>query len=308
PDQKDADYILNEPNFDGYDLVGWFANVGFAHMINDANGYFVRMPNKPYGAEYNDSRKVQIYFIPSFHVMEKTEDYILFEKDDYVYYIDKQTIWRYKRTDNGTYYLDKEDANGYYSHLLGYLPITIAGGFWNEMGYFESFYSKAIPLADEFISTFSAGQLVDKETSHPFIQMVTEQCSHCDGVGKVQQECDTCPNGLEIVQCGRCDGRGQVSYAPADRISAPAEHMDRDLVRIISPDVSINQYHKSKIKELKEDIYRALYLQVVGEDQSGVAKALDLEQKDLFFSKLINHIFDNILYNSIKDIIAYRNV
>lgn len=317
-DKEDADFILMQPSFDGYDLVTWVAQKGYAHMVNDPNGYFVRMPNYGVGAKYNDIRKPQIYFINGFDVLEKTEDYIIFNKDKYTYYIDKAFIWRFKCTKDGTYYIDEEYNQGYYSHFLGRLPIDVAGGFWNEMGYWESFYSKAIPIADEFVSCYSAEQMVDKEASHPFIQVTQEDCPTCQGSGYDKSKCTKCEDGYKEGcdcaygyvehKCSTCNGRKVVDLSPADRFYVPAEQMDKDMVRIISPDTTINTYHHNKNNELYKKLEESLYKYELGDNQSGLAKSYDLEQKDLFFAKIINHLFDNIISNSIRDITAYRHV
>lgn len=314
--EKDADYILRDPSFSGYDLVNWFVNIGYTHMVNDANGHFLRMPNKPY--TQLEGRDVKVYFIPSFNEIEVTEDFFSFEMGGYAYYVDKNVIWRFKKQKDNTFLLMTDDNQGYYSHLLGRLPIDISGGYWNEYGYFESFYNKALPIADEYISSYSAEQLVDKEASHPFIQQVTEKCKTCAGIGQVTSVCGDC-NGADsncnschgnnyLQTCGTCSGVGETNVSPGVRINVPYEQMDKDAVRIISPNISINQYHNQKNIALKKDLYRALRLNSVDEAQSGIAKGIDREDRDLFLSKMNNHIFDTILNNTIKDILAYRNV
>lgn len=307
PNERDAAYILNDGNFDGLDLISWFKQKGYSLMRDDPNGYFVRMPKNAFDSGKDVS--IGVNFIPSWDVLEKTTEYFLFKKDGYVYYIDKTVIWRFTfDKETNRYYISKSDERGYYAHQLGRLPIDIAGGYWNSAGFFESFYSKALPIADEFVGSYSNEQMIDKEASHPYIQQVQEVCHSCAGDGRIQVDCETCPGGVELNICNTCHGSGKTNITPGVRVNVPADQMDRDMVRIISPNVSINQYHRDKNKQLKDDIYRALNLLKVDASQSGVAKAIDQEQKDLFISKIANHIFDTILYNTIRDIIGYRNV
>lgn len=320
-DEKDAKFILNDGNFEGLDLISWFKQKGYALMRDDPNGYFVRMPRNAWNSGKDTS--VDVVFIPSFDVLKAYEEYLLFRRKDYIYYIDKKVIWRFKLDpESKRYYIAKEDESGYYAHMLGRIPADIAGGNWNSSGFYESFYSKALPVADEFIGSFSNEQMIDKEASHPYIQQVQEECHTCHGLKEVKETCNVCHGsavhngetcsscayGSKMHECPTCHGSGKTNITPGVRINVPYDHMDKDMVRIISPSVSINEYHRKKNKDLKDDIYRELNLLRVDESQSGVAKAIDQEHKDLFISKIANHIFDTILYNSIRDIIGYRNV
>lgn len=306
--ENDHKYILVDPSFNGYDLIGWFVSVGYGLMINDPNGYFIRMPRYPFNAASNDN-PVIIDFVKSKDIIFVSETDFIFKKDDYAYHIDQTTIFRYKYDYQARqYYLAPEDKSGYYAHLLGRLPVSIAGGRWNSQGFFDSFYSKAIPVADEFISSYSAEQMIDKEASHPFIQQVMEECTNCNHTGSVHVPCDDCPGGVEMVGCPVCGGRGYTSVNPGDRLNVPAEQMDKDMVRIISPDTGINTYHHSKNLDLKNQILDELNLLKTDEAQSGVAKTIDQHKLHNFISKIANHILDNIIYSSIRDIIAYRNI
>ena len=77
--------------------------------------------------------------------------------------------------------------------MFGRLPVTIAGGDWNtqEGGFYESYFDKAKAIADEFISSYSAAQMVDKEASHPFIVAAQEDCPDCNGTGKTTIQYDS---------------------------------------------------------------------------------------------------------------------
>lgn len=88
----------------------------------------------------------------------------------------------------------------------------------------------------------------------------------------------------------------------------PADLMGQDLVKIVSPDVAINNYHAKNNKEIFAMMLDALNLLRIDEAQSGVAKTLDQERLYQFVSKISNDIFGRLIYNSVRDIIAYRNV
>src|SRR5690606_37138462 len=126
--EKDHNYILIDPSFNGYDLISWFIGVGYGLMINDPNGYFVRMPKYPYNAKVKDN-PVIIDFVKSKDIVFVSETDFIFKKDDYAYHIDHTTIYRYKYNESERQYtLASEDSTAYYAHLLGRLPVTIAGG------------------------------------------------------------------------------------------------------------------------------------------------------------------------------------
>src|SRR5690606_27459953 len=142
----------------------------------------------------------------------------------HAYWVNTHTIWRLSYdAQSKKYFVAKQDAAGYYAHMFARLPLTIAGGEWNTQGYYDSYFSKAKAAADDFVSSYSAAQLVDKEASHPYIVEASTDCPDCQGRGHVQRDCDTCPNGVELAQCGACAGSGQVSRNPGQRMIIPHE-------------------------------------------------------------------------------------
>lgn len=315
-DKQDNDYIWGN-NFHGYDLIGYFANIGINHMAEDPNGVFLRIPK----AEQIEGRlDVDIWFINTKDILFLDATEILFKRDDYAYWVDTETIYRFQ-------YVNKkyENAGGYYAHMLGYLPISIAGGYWNSQGHYDSFLDKAKPLCDEFASTFSGAQMVDKDASHPYIievrpdcptcegrRIEVKSCKYCQGTPQSPTDCNMCEYGTGTIKvpCGTCDGTGTISRNPGQHILVPQENWsDADKsISIKNPDVSINAHHRETVKQLTEDILRVLHLYRADKAESGEAKAIDLEREYKFLSKVSNQIFDKLIYDSLRDIIAYRNV
>lgn len=321
PDKKDEEYI-NSNIFHGHDLMGYFANVGIKHIIEDPNGLFVRMPVKPWDEQESDRVEVGVFFVQSRHIILLNED-VLFYKDenDYAYLIDKQAIWRFRQGEDKKWVL--ADNEGYYSHMLGYLPITVAGGEWNTHGYYDSYMDNAKALCDDFISSYSSAQVVDKEASHPFIQVVQTDCPDCQATGWIAGVCRTCDMGADLCKCegedylrfgkrkcGSCGGRGTQSRNPMDWIVVPKEDADKnvDYLKYISPDIGINKHHREVVKELYEQILQSLHLYRTDKAESGAAKAIDQEWLYQFLSKVSNHVFDKVVSDTIRDFIAYRNV
>lgn len=307
-DSEEQQYVLGN-NFSGYNLMTYMANVGFKNMVEDPNGVFLRMPAKPFYEQEGDKVAVDIWFVNTKDMLWLTSDDLIFLHNGYAYWVDKETIWRfsYKASDK-KYYLAKQDAEGYYAHMLGRLPITIAGGEWNTQGYYDSYFSKAKAAADDFVSAYSAAQMVDKEASHPYIVEASTDCPDCDGRGQIQQDCESCPNGIELADCHSCNGSGQISRNPGQRIIVPHDQMkDGAPIQVINPDVSINTHHRDVCQQVMALITEALHLQRTDAAQSGVAKAIDQERLYKLISTVSNDLFDKIIADTLRDILAYRN-
>jgi hypothetical protein len=307
-DVNDNAYIWGN-NFSGYDIAGYFANIGFRNMSEDPNGVFLRIPKAPYYEQHSDSLDIDIWFVNTKDMVLFTVTDLVFKRSGYTWWVDEQTIWRISYdAQKKQHYIAAGDANGYYAHMLGKLPISIAGGEWNTQGYYDSYYGKAKAAADDFVSSYSAAQLVDKEASHPYIVEASTQCTECNGHGQVQQECATCTGGLELVSCRTCEGSGQVSRNPGQRMIVPIDRLhEGSPLQIINPDVSINSHHRDVCRQIMELILDALHLRKTDDAQSGVAKAIDQERLYKFISNISNHIFDKLVHDSISDIIAYRH-
>lgn len=307
-DPQDHAYVWQN-RFSGYDIIGYLSNIGLKNIIEDPNGVFLRIPSAPFYEQTSDKVEVDIWFVNTKDMLWFTQDDLIFLRDGFAYWVDKETVWRFSyKAQDKKYYLAKEDAQGYYAHMMGRLPITIAGGEWNTKGYFDSYFSKAKAAADDFISAYSAAQLVDKEASHPFIVEASTDCPDCDGRGQVQHECESCPSGIELVDCHSCSGSGQISRNPGQRIIVPQEQMkDGAPIQVINPDVSINTHHREVCKQIMELIAEALHLQRTDAAQSGVAKAIDQERLYKLISAISNDLFDKVLTDSLQDILTYRN-
>lgn len=305
--KEDNDYIWGN-TFSGYDLVHYFERA-LQSVFEDPNGYFVRIPKQPGHATTTPRIEPDVWFVNTKDIIAATQDELIFQRDEYVWLVNKVAIFRFEEREAGgaTQWVNA-DPDGYYAHNFGYIPADIAGGIWNSQGFYNSWLDKGKAAADDFISSKSAEQLVDKEASHPFITQAQTECAECNGVGKINQDCDDCDGGVELVRCHKCKGSGYISNNPGQRLLVPAEQMTHKLIDIQNPDVGINKNHREKCKEIMLMLLDALHLLRVDEAQSGVAKALDQERLYQFVSKISNDLFDRLIYNTLRDIIAYRNV
>lgn len=305
-DISEEKYIKN-PNFDNLSLTDWIKQMAFQSIVEDPNGFIIRIPTRPYNQITTNKVQVKILFVKTIDIIYNDEESILFRNNGDIYLIDENNIWKILKLEDETYV-----SEGYYYHGFGYLPATVAGGVWNTQGFYDSYLVKAQAIADEFVSSYSSEQLVDKEASHPFIIQGEQDCKMCDGLGERIVECDGsvegCEHGYHKVPCDACGGKGVISNNPGERKIVPMEDMDKDHIKIINPDTTINTYHHKKNADLYDMMIDALNLWRLEQRQSGTAKIIDQERLYLFISNISNHIFDSIVTESIKDILNYRNL
>jgi hypothetical protein len=306
--KEDNDYVWGN-NFTGYDLIHYY-QWALRYIMEDPNGYFVRIPKEPFDRTTTARIEPDVWFVGSKDILFKSNDEIIFQRDGYRWLINKVAIFRYIEREDATRAKKwmLADPSGYYAHSFGRLPISVAGGVWNAQGHYDSWLDPAKAVADDFISSKSAEQLVDKEASHPYIVQAQEDCPTCQGAKQVQEDCDTCPGGVELVSCPSCHGKGYMSQNPGERLLVPQDMMDKKMVDIISPDTAINIYHKDKNNEVFTKIKEALHLNYIDEAQSSIAKDRDMETRYQFISSICDDLFDRHIQDTLRDFIAYRNV
>lgn len=300
-----AEIAEQEYIYETLDVFG-FINKNLPAIIEEPNGFIVIMPSKSRLEQKAAKLELKLVFVETKNVLALDDDSILFKYDGYGWLFDRNSIWQYKTNEANAWVV--VDEAGYYTHLIGKPTFVVAGGVWNSEGYYNSFFEKALPVCDEFVSVYSASQMIDKEASHPYIVMAAEECPTCNGIGTIQVICDECPEGHELQTCTTCKGKKTISVSPGDRYSVPAELMENDIVKIVNPDVNINTYHNEKEAKLYDKILDALNLLHVLEAQSGIAKALDHEKLYQFLGKISTHIYDNVIHELIAFALQYRNI
>jgi hypothetical protein len=314
-DKEDSEYI-NGNNFHGKTLVEYLAS-NFASVCSDPNGYFVFIPTKPRN-EFAEGEKitVEICYIFTKQIRYISRDEIIFEHDGYIWNVNKVGYFRYEKGEDGkTWYNVDGENDGYYAHMLEELPIIIGGGKWNAQGFYDSWLMGARPHADEFISGKSAEQMVNKEASYPSIIESEVQCPQCHGAMNVEvacgcdSGCDVCGNTRVILErCDKCDGKGYMSRNPGDRMIVPYEKMNKSLIEIVNPDISINQFHAANNKELYRVILESLHLYKVDQAQSGEAKKMDMQGRYQFLNSICKDWFYRIIDRAIWITLSLRGV
>jgi len=322
--KDDADYIWGN-NFEGKNLVGYISEK-FQNICVDPNGVFVVIPKEPYYKTTTERIEPKVVWIPSRFIERRTEDEIIFAYDSYMWCANIYGIFRYEQRKNAK----GEDqwvsvdgvTRGYYGHMLMRAPNHVGGGIWNTQGFYESWLHSAKAWADEFVSNKSAEQLVNKEASHPYIIEPAEDCPSCEG-GQVVS-CLTCRHpsdsctcspeqaDMKAHKCSACGGTAKVSRNPGDHLSVDMDDLKdtgaNDLIKFISPDIKINDFHAKNNTAIFQELYRALYLNYIDKAQSAVAKDRDMEARYQFILAISNDLFDRLLTGLIKDILSMRNV
>lgn len=313
--KDDNDYIWGE-NFDGRTLVGYIS-AKFQNIASDPNGIFITIPSEPYYETTTKKIEPEVHFICSRDIRYYNEDEIVFLKEDTYWAVNEMGYFRFRKDQSNNWYHVDEEYGGYYAHNLDELPIVYAGGQWNNQGFYDSWLQAAKPIADEFVSAKSAEQLVNKENSHPWIVTTPDDCPDCEGNGKIRY-CTTCQSIAEncscetsnptLTSCNNCNGTGNISRNPGQWQVVPYDQMDRDTLKLINPDTSINKFHAENNKAMETSILRALHLDYIEVAQSGKAKDKDMETRYQFILGISNDLFDRVIYTLCKHITALRNV
>lgn len=310
----DNDYI-NGNNFHGKTLVEYVAS-NFQAICEDPNGFFITIPKQAGFATTTQQIEPDIYFIPTKDIILMNPDEILFNILDVSWLVNNIGYFRFKKGDDGKYIHIDAAQGGYFGHLLGRQPKEVAGGSWNTLGYYESYLKAAQAFADEFVTDKSAAQLVNKDSTHPYVTMASDDCPDCNHTGKVRycSSCKTTANNCEcdspkvdLIACSTCSGTGQISWNPGNIKIAPPEEMDNDLIKIVNPDIKIAEFHKSNTEDCYNGIMRALHQQYIEQAQSGRAKEKDMEGQYLFLQKISHGLFC-LIEKLIIDVLSLRTV
>jgi len=314
-DKEDNDYIQGN-NFHGKSLVGYMSQQLQA-ICEDPNGIFVTIPAEPYYNTTTARIEPRVYFIPTRDIIHLTKDEVIFNCMDLAWLVNNIGYFRFEKDDTDKYIHVDEKYGGYYAHLMGNQPKHFAGGIWNTQGFYESYLKAAQAFADQFVSDRSAADLVNKDSTHPWVTMASVDCPDCDHTGKVQF-CNTCHHKSDdcsctddkqnwtLNACSKCGGKGQMSWNPADIMIAPPKDMGNDLIKVINPDVAVPKWHAENCDNIYNSIMRALHQMYIEQAQSGKAKEKDMEGQYLFLQKISDGIFD-LIEKILLDILSLRN-
>lgn len=321
-DKDDNDYIwgnnfvVGENNAKS-NLVNYFAS-HFKSIAEDPNGYFLVIPKEPANNTTSARIEPDVWFICSKHIEHVTQDELVFKRDGYIWAVNRFGYFRWKRNEDKKAW-ELVEPNGYYGHMLGYIPAFVAGGTWNTQGFYESWLSDGKAIADDYVIIKSDEAMCAKQASHPWIIEASEdcpQCNHgqiqmCGGCSRASQNC-TCEGEISaapyLATCQNCDGHGNISHNPGDRLIAPKEDMERALIQVVNIPVDANEMHAERAKRAEEELQKALYLDYIDQAQSAVAKAKDQMVRQHYFTNVANDYFDRLLTGACNAITAIRNI
>ncbi len=316
PNKKDSDYIWGN-TFDNKDLIQYIVSK-FQEIAEDPNGYFVVIPKEKATETTTENVEPYLSFIFSDSIIHASKEELVFKQDDIVWVMTREAIYRYYKPEKSAEYVNMDAEGFYYTHKLGHVPAYVAGGMWNSKGYYDSWFVNAKPLADEFVSSYSSVQFINKDATHPYVVEADASCPECNGVPQIQycKKCDLNSEGCVcgtseqwyLKKCAKCNGSGKVARNPGDRMIVPADMMGNNLIQIINRDVAANKYLSDFQADLYNQILRSLYLNYIEQAQSGVAKDKDMEARYQFLSKVAGDLFDRLLYGIVGDILGYRNI
>lgn len=226
-------------------------------------------------------------------------------------------------TDSITYYRknkDRWDIDWEYVHNFGFCPVFRLGGIIKgkqDPFYFESWIRGVLPHWNQVVQLTS--DLQAAYVNHLFMdkwEFESEcQADGCNG-GTIQVEI---PNGIDKGEltkapCSTCRGTGKVSKSPfgihtvnRDAISTdinpipPAGYIDKPIAVVDKVEDRIAKEEKRGLASINMEI-----VQMVGTDQSGVAKAIDRDDLNAFLARYSRHVFEYALPKLIEYIATWR--
>jgi len=224
-------------------------------------------------------------------------------------------IIEYRQIGNKSDY--KFEATVLYQHNMGEVPVITLGGEHVEGTFpflYESFCSGILPYWNEAIAMDS--DLKANYVQHLYLERVEVQVE-CDNTncGKNGADVGQVCNGDKCHTCQRCNGTGYITgRSPFGTTSVRKDNLSgTDIefpgVTYIDKPTEIVTLVENKVKSLINDGFSAINMDIlanVGENQSGVAKAIDRTDLDSFIMQVSNNIFDNLIYYSFEFINKMR--
>jgi len=325
---------LSDTYFENKDLKTFFQSHVVRQMIEKANGFLVPWPNNVATdeSELNNPLEFDLLIVNPENVKHLTKDVFTFlskeksevsyngktEKTGDVYYIIMQD-GLYKARQTGKKIEKNFTFETYYTNPTGLIYAMPLGGDVTserigsqDVEYFTSFFSSAVPFADECLAQHSDHQGVLVNTSHPIREVDSIPCDANDcKQGKIMDG----PSGRWLT-CNTCKGTGlkPMVSGPYGILIRPSkqrvgdEQPDRatPVMRFIHADPSILEFGSKTWKDYLEKTERALNLLFIDEAQSGVAKEVDREDKIAMLDKIGMHLYHYLMKNTIQIIYKFR--
>ncbi len=245
-------------------------------------------------------------------------------------------------TDIFTYYPIRVDDKGlviyelqpYYNHNFGFVPFRVLGGFETsrtlevekygkdkekEYKFYDTFFTGYNSWANKSIIASSETDAVRVRYGFPVTERLGSECHTCFGKKYVMPtdcrtgKCGHRNNECSEIECGTCKGTGVVASLspyreiirkPQSNISTDNNSLDIPSLRYYSPPMESIGINKEYWYEMMDKAEQSISVYQTYNNQSGVAKEYDREQKRDFIAVIGDNLFD-LLEFSIKCISAY---
>jgi hypothetical protein len=167
-----------------------------------------------------------------------------------------------------------------------------------------SFFDGAIDFWMEALVQYSDLQGCIKSHAYPIpVVMQIQECKTCKGIGKIKKDSG-------FVNCHDCNGNGVVGASPYSEIHVSADEYKKN-PQLPWPPVYYPQKDLEPIKLLREEyeanILRGLsalnmeFIGLIGANQSGIAKAMDRDELNGTIHSWVDHLFNYLFYNIVKN-------
>ena len=297
---------VKEYAFTVMNLWDYFRKVVVPKLALDPNGLLVAMPSGAGLTDISVAVDVKIWYVPFKNIHYISSDEVIFYFGGYYYYINTNEYRRFIFKANKV-----ETDTWYYPHNVGYPVWSALGGIvadydameindtdYTETGdqffYFESYIAHAFEKATLAVRVFTDIEIMRQVHTHPYIEMESYPCQTCNGQG-----CKSYAELPEGCQCPR-DRSGEVKPnlpigAVLYRQRSPfrdEKEATKPLLSFTAPDTSAIEWQGKYLEQCKSDVKEALNLYRSDQMQSGVAKMLDDNPRQLAIVEIAGNIYE----------------
>ena len=314
-DDSLADYITEEYPFHR-SIMKYIRETFTPKDMSDPNAAMVIIPK-----DFNIEETERFEPIPVINSSKTLTHFV--DQVFYIFDIDGEV---HIYTQNDIQFWRKEKQNKkdvwvmYFEHVhnFGMPPVFRLGGIVKGRlipHYFESFMAGVLPHWNQVINL--ASDLAPQYTNHMFLEkweVTTNDCDSCKGNGRSFIDVPGRENKVEI-SCKTCNGSGRLARSPygiytvnPDALT-PDQALPTPPTGYISKPIEIVDKVEDRIRNETTKGFTALNLDIldkVGENQSGVAKAIDRDPMDTFILSYGFHVFEYVLPNMIMMTAAWR--
>ncbi len=323
---EDISSFLSDTNFHNKTFLGFFESEVTRKMIEMANGFLVWWPDNV--GDENEEIFMRPIIVSPDRVKHFTSDvftWLAEEKSEVLYNNKLQYVgdvyycimgdMLYKRRQTGKKTDNQFVWDEYYPNPTGFVYALVLGGDVTshkeakeeEIEYYTSFFSPAVPFADEAISDFSDYQGVKISCAYPLREIESLDCTEEGCVnGKIFNETKNAH-----LTCGTCHGTGRLPMSPSPygviirpkrtgNINAPEGNIGDDVIKFHHADAAILAHLSTTWEKQLNLAEQALNQIFVDQAQSGTAKEIDREDKVATLDKIGRHLYNYLIKNSIQ--------